>query len=140
MADINVNFPGGKRVEAAFGAHVLRTDQSREHGGDGSAPEPYELFLASIATCAGAYVAAFCDARGIPTADLRLVQRCIGEQAGHIPSRIELEIVLPPDFPERYRAAVARAAESCKVKRTLASPLAVVVVARVSPDERAVGT
>jgi ribosomal protein S12 methylthiotransferase accessory factor len=140
MDEIIVTFPGLRRVEAAFGPHVVCTDQSPEHGGEGSAPEPYELFLASMATCAGAYVVAFCEARGIPTSDLKMVQRSMGEQAGHIPARIEIELVVPPDFPERYRMAVARAAESCKVKRTLGSPPEVAVVIRVRQAERLAAT
>ncbi len=121
-------------MEAALGAHVVRADQSPEHGGEGSAPEPYDLFLASIAACAGAYVVAFCQARAIPTESLKLVQRSSGDQGGHIPARIEIEIIVPPGFPNRYLSAVARAAESCKVKRTLFSPPEVVVSARVSGD------
>jgi len=128
---ITVTFPGGKRVEAAFGPHVLHADQSSEHGGEGSAPEPYDLFLASMAACAGAYVVAFCQARGIPTAELKLVQQSFGDQGGHIPARVEIEIVVPPSFPDRYLSAVARAAESCKVKRTLVSPPEIVVSTRM---------
>ncbi len=57
---IQIKFPGGKRVDAVLGEQVIQTDQSVAHGGSGSAPEPFDLFLASLATCAGLYVLVFC--------------------------------------------------------------------------------
>ena len=141
MTDIHLTFPGGKRIEATLGGHHIVTDQSLAHGGDGSAPEPFELFLASLATCAGLYVVGFCQARNIPTDRLELVQRHQFDDSGQL-KRIELEIHLPPAFPEKYRAAVVRAAEGCKVRKTLASPPKVSVTAHPAPnaddfDERA---
>lgn len=131
---IEVTFPGGKRVDATFGRHVLHTDQSTEHGGTGSAPEPFELFLASLATCAGAYVAAFCDARQIPTADLRLTQRASFNDVTRLLERVVVELDLPPTFPEKYRAPLVRAVEGCKVKKTLASPPPITVEVRTHAD------
>ena len=120
--DIEVIFPGGKRVDAFVGTHVIHTDQPVAQGGEDSAPAPFDLFLASLATCAGIYVVGFCQARGIPTEDIRLVQ--------HVdPDAIRLEVQLPASFPERYRDAVARAAEGCKVKKLLAHPPAITVTA-----------
>ena len=118
--DIEVIFPGGKRVDAFVGNHVIHTDQPVAQGGEDSAAAPFDLFLASLATCAGIYVVGFCQARGIPTEDIRLVQHAERDA-------IRLEIVLPADFPERYRDAVARAAESCAVKKVLAHPPAITV-------------
>ena len=71
---IEVSFPGGKRVDARVGGFTMATDQPTELGGDGSAPAPFDLFLASIATCAGIYVLGFCQARGLATDGLALVQ------------------------------------------------------------------
>ena len=113
--EILVTFPGGMRVDAQAGPHLIRTDQPASAGGDASAPAPFDLFLASLATCAGYYVLAFCRARGIPTAGLTLV-----EHAG--PGAIDLELRLPTGFPDHYRDAVMRAAEVCKVKKLLAHP------------------
>lgn len=129
--DIEVTFPGGKQVEARFGAHVVKTDQAVAHGGGGTAPEPFEVFLASLATCAGIYVLGFCQAREISTAGVQLVQHHHFDEASHRLERVELEIVLPADFPEKYRSSVARAAEGCKVKKTLTSPPEVTVVVGV---------
>ena len=72
---IDVDFPGGVRVDAHFGAFTVQTDQSVLEGGDGSAPSPFDMFLASTATCAGFYVASFCRQRGISLSGLHLVQR-----------------------------------------------------------------
>lgn len=119
---IRVSFPSGKRVDADLGAHVLKTDQSVAHGGEGSAPEPFDLFLASLATCAGIYVLGFCQARGISTEGIELVQHHHFHEVTHRLERVMLEIILPPEFPEKYRAAVERAAAGCKVKKTLADP------------------
>jgi ribosomal protein S12 methylthiotransferase accessory factor len=120
--DISVSFPGGKRVDADLGHRVIPTDQSEAHGGQGSAPEPFELFLASLATCAGIYVLGFCQARQIPTEGLRLTQKAIYDETGKILVDVAIEIHLPAGFPEKYRSAVVAAASNCKVKKVLASP------------------
>jgi putative redox protein len=123
---IRVKFPGGKRADAAVGDQVIRTDQGVAHGGTGSAPEPFDLFLASLATCAGLYVLVFCQARAIPTDRLELVQEQVFED-GKLRG-IRLNIVVPADFPEKYLDAVRAAANGCKVKKTLLDPPEVEVV------------
>jgi ribosomal protein S12 methylthiotransferase accessory factor len=130
---IDVSFPGGKRVDATLGNVVIHTDQSKAHGGAESAPEPFDLFLASLATCAGLYVLVFCQTRGIPTEQLSLVQEQLHED-GKL-SRIQLRILLPPGFPEKYVDAVRAAANGCRVKKTLSHPpdLEVVAVPFVAP-------
>lgn len=121
MENVEVTFPGGKRVDARVGAFVVHTDQPAEQGGDGTAAAPFDLFLASLAACAGLYVLAFCQARGISTEGLTLRQHADVDPVSKLPSRIRVEIVLPDGFPEKYRAAVVRAAEGCKVKKTIAA-------------------
>ena len=128
---IHVSFPGGRRVDAAVGNHTIRTDQSAAHGGDGSAPEPFDLFLASLATCAGLHVLALCQTRGIPTERLSLVQDQVFEN-GKL-SEIRLSVVVPADFPPKYLGAVRAAAATCRVKQTLAAPPAVEVVVASEP-------
>ncbi len=124
---IDVSFPGGKRVDANLGDHLVHTDQSQKHGGKGTAAEPFDLFLASLATCAGLYVLVFCQTRGIPTDQLSLVQEHVFEDAKL--RRIKLNIMLPLGFPEKYVDAVRAAASGCRVKKTLADPPQVEVVA-----------
>lgn len=133
--DICITFPGGKRVDADFGTHVVRTDQSPEHGGQGRAPEPYDLFLASLATCAGIYVLGFCQARNIPTDRILLVQQHRFRGPDERLEHVELQVILPDDFPEKYRAAVVRAAAHCRVKKVLAAPPEIVVIARNEAGE-----
>jgi len=119
--NIEVSFPGGKRVIAQVGDFEIETDQPEELGGAGSAPAPYDLFLASLATCAGIYVLGFCQARGIPTEGLRLTQENEFDLETKLVRRVRIELQLPPNFPEKYRAAIVRTAENCKVKKTLAA-------------------
>lgn len=119
--DIEVSFPGGKRVDARVGEFVVRTDQPADLGGDASAVTPFDLFLASTATCAGIFVLGFCQARGISTEGLALRQRTEPDPETGLPSRFLLELTLPPDFPEKYRASVVRAAAGCKVKKAMAA-------------------
>ena len=123
---IKINFPGGKRVDAVLGEQLIQTDQSVAHGGTGSAPEPFDLFLASLATCAGLYVLVFCQTRSIPTDQLSLVQEQIFED-GKLRG-VRLNIVVPADFPEKYLDAVRAAASGCKVKKALSDPPDVEVV------------
>ncbi|MFO0674508.1 MAG: OsmC family protein [Polyangiaceae bacterium] len=126
--EILVTFPGNKRVDAQFGAHHVSTDQPVELGGADAAPAPFDLFLTSLATCAGIYVLGFCQARKIPTEGLALRQIVESDPKTHLPTHVKLEITLPPGFPSEYRAAVVRAAEGCKVKKALAAPPAFEVV------------
>ena len=121
MERIEVTFPGGKRVDARIGDFVVRTDQPVEAGGAGSAVAPFDLFLVSIGTCAGIYVLGFCQARGIPMDGISLRQNVEVDPTTKLPTRIRVELVLPTTFPEKYRVAVVRAAEGCKVKKTLAA-------------------
>jgi ribosomal protein S12 methylthiotransferase accessory factor len=122
MANLTVSFPGGKRVDARFKGFTVHTDQSLQGGGEGSAPEPFDLFLASIATCAGVYVKGYCDARGIATDGLGLELSVERDDTRHRVARVALEIRLPPGFPEKHRDAVVRAAELCAVKKHIMEP------------------
>ena len=118
---MTVDLPGGKQVAASYNGFKIGTDQSPKYGGEGSAPEPYDLFLASLATCGGAYVAGFCERRGIPCEDIRLVQTWERDEKGRMVG-IELTVEVPEDFPERYRPALVRAVGQCAVKKTLEDP------------------
>jgi ribosomal protein S12 methylthiotransferase accessory factor len=134
MDEMVIRFTGGKRVDAEYAGHVIHTDQPTEKGCDGSAPDPFALFLAALGTCAGIYVLGFCQARGIPTEGIRLVQRHEFEPGSHKLVAVRLDVLLPVEFPEKYVAAVRHAAESCKVKKALANPPLVEVIASVRKD------
>jgi putative redox protein len=128
--EMEVTFPGGARVDASFGPHVVRTDQPPAGGGEGSAPTPFALFLASFGTCAGIYVLGFLRQRGLPTDGVKLLQRAHRDRATGMTNQVEIEILLPADFPEKYREAIVRAAEQCAVKKHLEKPPAILVSAR----------
>jgi putative redox protein len=120
--DMIVTFPGGARVDAQFGKHTIKTDQPARGGGDDSAPSPFQLFLGSIATCAGIYVLGFCKQRDLPTEGIRLVQRLeVDPQTGMV-AKIGLDIEVPAGFPEKYHDALVRAASQCTVKKHLEHP------------------
>jgi ribosomal protein S12 methylthiotransferase accessory factor len=120
--DMEITFAGGKKVNASFKGHIHKTDQPLTSGGENSAPSPYELFLASIGTCAGIYVKSFCDQRDLPTENIKLIQSLEINAETKSPSKITIQIQLPPDFPEKYKDALVHAAELCAVKRTIANP------------------
>ncbi len=120
--ELTVTFPGGKRVDAQFLQHTIRTDQSVESGGEGSAPEPFVLFLSSIATCAGIYVLSFCQSRGLPTEGLSLRQTADFHPVTGRLEKVGLDIRVPPGFPEKYREVLVRAADMCAVKKALQDP------------------
>lgn len=120
--DMEIFFPGNKRVYANYKGFTIETDQPAKNGGDESAPAPFDLFLASFGTCAGIYVLEFLQQRGIPIEGTSLVMRTERDRETNLVSKVDLEIRLPAGFPEKYRAAVIRAAELCAVKRHLDQP------------------
>lgn len=120
--DFKVTFPGGVKVDASYREFTIRTDQPLKDGGEGSAPSPFILFLASLATCAGYYVISFCQGRNIPTAGIELTMKTERDPKGKMIKFVSIEISLPPDFPEKYVSAVIRSAEQCTVKAHLQSP------------------
>ena len=107
-----------RRIDAHFDGHVVRTDQPVANGGENSAPSPFQLFLASVGTCAGIFVQGFCAKRGIPYDEIEIIERPSYDEAGTLRA-IELELKLPASFPEQYREAVVRAIEGCSVKKAM---------------------
>jgi len=114
--EMRVVFPGGDRVDALMGNMVVQTNQ------DGTAPAPFGLFLASIGTCAGIYVLGFCKHRGLPTEGIEIIQRLHMSPATRMIEQVDLDILVPPDFPEKYHEALIRAASQCAVKKHLEQP------------------
>ena len=133
-----IDFPGGARVDAHFGPFTVQTDQP-VHSGDSapSAPTPFATFLAALGTCAGFYVLSFCQRRGIATDGIRLVQQTETDRDTGMVRQVRLDIELPADFPEQYRAAVIRAAEQCAVKKLLEHPPAFAINTTVGTAEPA---
>lgn len=119
---IEITFDGGKVVTAHSGDHIIRTDQPLDNGGGNTAPAPFELYLASIGTCAGIYVKSFCDNRKIPAENIRIQEVIEYSRETHLPTSIKLDIKLPPDFPEKYKDSLINVANLCLVKKSIASP------------------
>ena len=120
--DMRIRFPGGKRVNATYKGFAIKTDQPTESDGEGSAPTPFDLFLASIGTCSGFYVLSFCQARNIPTEKITLVLKAERNEETKTIAKIAIEILLPEEFPEKYTDQLVRVAEKCAVKKTLENP------------------
>jgi putative redox protein len=119
---IETSFPGGVRVDAALRGFTISTDQPVDYGGGGSAPAPFELFLASLATCAGFYAVQFCRKRQLPTEGLGVRLDVHRDPDTHQLAEMRVELTLPDEFPEKYRDAIVRAIDQCAVKRVLEAP------------------
>lgn len=130
--EMNIRFPGNKKVTAEFDGFTVSTDQPKEAGGDGSAPAPFELFLASLGTCAGIFVLGFCRKRDLPTEGLELTQIAEWDDAAHRVSKITLKIRLPKGFPEKYRDSVISTANLCTVKKHFLNPPAFEITTEAS--------
>ena len=113
-----IDFPGGSRVDSHFSGFTIPTDQPPS----ASAPTPFAVFLSSIGTCAGIYVLGFCRQRGLPADDIRIVQRVHANPLTGMVEKIDLEIQVPPSFPEKYRPSLIHSAELCAVKKHLENP------------------
>ncbi len=122
VKDITVSFPGGKRVDAHYGNRTVETDQSVKNGGEDSAPEPFDLFFVSMATCVGIYVLEFCTTRNLDTEGLgvRLYSELNPEEKRY--PKISIDITLPQGFPEKYHKAIWRSANLCTVKKHILTP------------------
>lgn len=124
----NITFDGNKKISAYFRDFTIHTDQPLTGGGDNTAPSPFEIFLASIGTCAGFYVASFCQSRSIPTDNMSIVQTVFRNDTTHMVEKVTLDINLPPNFPEKYKSAVIKAADTCTVKKHLLQPPGIQII------------
>lgn len=120
--DMNIYFPGGKRVYADYGGFTIETDQPARGGGGDSAPAPFDLFLASIGTCAGIYALGFMQQRDIDADGAKITMRTHADPAAGLIDKIDLELPLPAGFPDKYRDAIVNAMNLCTVKKHLHQP------------------
>ena len=88
--EMEVFFPGGKKVNSTYNGFTVKTDQPKNEGGDGTAPEPYDLFLASIGTCAGVYVVYFCQERGIDTSQIKMTLQFDRNETKHLVEAVRM--------------------------------------------------
>lgn len=121
ILEMTITFPGGERVDAHLEFMTIPTDQPPPYG-EGSAPSPFDLFMASIGTCAGIYILSFCNEREISSEGVHLVQRMKFDEDVGLMTKLDLEIQVPPDFPEKYYKALIRSANQCGIKKHLENP------------------
>jgi ribosomal protein S12 methylthiotransferase accessory factor len=119
---MEITFPGGVAVNALYKGYTIVTDQAERNGGKGSAPAPFDLFLASIGTCAGFFALRFCQEREIDTAALKVTMDADRDPETKRVAKVQIAIGLPPGFPEKYRKAIVRAVDQCSVKRHILEP------------------
>ena len=119
--NVSVSFPGGVAVDAALKGHRVRTDQPRPIGED-SAPSPFDLFVASLATCMGFYALRFCQERDIPAEGLGLSVETVRDEERKRVATVRASLTLPRGFPDKYRQAIVRAVDQCAVKKALIEP------------------
>lgn len=122
MAGIRVSFPGGVQVTARTESFEIRTDQPVEDGGDGTAPSPYDLFLSSVATCAGFYALRFCQQRQLDTLGLTIELDSRRHPETRRLEAITMKLTLPEGFPKKYHQAILRSVDQCSVKKALIDP------------------
>lgn len=116
---MEICFPGGKKVDADFKGFTIKTDQGEKDGGEGSAPTPTFLFLASLGACAGLYALNFCEKRKFDTNRLKLEIEFKTHPKTHMVEKVRFKLTLPPDFPEKYKPAIIKAMDLCYVKKHL---------------------
>ena len=129
--EIRVTFSGGVKVDAVYKGFVIKTDQPVHQGGENTAPAPFDLFLASIATCAGFYMVAFCRERGIPLEDAGVIMHTEKNPETKMIDKIKIELRLPAGFPEKYLRAVIKAVDYCTVKAHIMKPPAFEITAEI---------
>jgi len=128
--DIRITYPEGRRLRAEFRDRYVETDLPGSAEAEGSTPSPYPLFLASLGMCSASMVYNFCRRKSLPTEGLALNVRAEHARGDRL-ARVLIEIEPPEGFPEKYLAALGKAAGSCSVKRAIeASPAFEIRIAR----------
>ncbi|MBK9392476.1 MAG: OsmC domain/YcaO domain-containing protein [Uliginosibacterium sp.] len=117
--EIKVNFLDKLRQEAKFDDFTVIADQPIRYKGDGSAPGPFDYFLASSALCAAYFVKAYCDTRGISTEHMRLSHNNIVDPENRYKQTFKIQIELPPGISEKDRQGILRSIDRCTVKRVV---------------------
>ncbi|MGX4641456.1 OsmC domain/YcaO domain-containing protein [Massilia sp. SYSU DXS3249] len=117
--EIKVNFLDKLRLEAKFDDFTVIADQPIRYKGDGSAPGPFDYFLASSALCAAYFVKLYCNTRNIPTENIRLSQNNIVDPENRYKQIFKIQVELPTDISEKDRQGILRSIERCTVKKVV---------------------
>ncbi|MCJ0972283.1 OsmC domain/YcaO domain-containing protein [Pseudomonas sp. PS1] len=117
--EIKVNFLDNLRLEAKFDDFTVIADQPIRYKGDGSAPGPFDYFLASSALCAAYFVKLYCQTRGIPTENIRLSQNNIVDPENRYNQIFKIQVELPADISDKDRQGILRSIDRCTVKKVV---------------------
>jgi ribosomal protein S12 methylthiotransferase accessory factor len=117
--EIKVNFLDNLRLEAKFDDFTVVADQPIRYKGDGSAPGPFDYFLASSALCAAYFVKLYCQTRSIPTENIRLSQNNIVDPDNRYNQIFKIQVELPADISDKDRQGILRSIERCTVKKVV---------------------
>jgi len=117
--EIKVNFLDNLRLEAKFDDYTVIADQPIRYKGDGSAPSPFDYFLASSAMCAAYFVKVYCNARDIPTDDIRISQNNIVDPENRYNQVFQIHVELPEHISDKDRQGILRAIDRCTVKKVV---------------------
>jgi len=117
--EIKVNFLDKLRLEAKFDDFTVIADQPIRYKGDGSAPGPFDYFLASSALCAAYFVKLYCDTRNIPTENIRLSQNNIVDPENRYAQTFKIQVELPADISDKDRQGILRSIDRCTVKKVV---------------------
>jgi ribosomal protein S12 methylthiotransferase accessory factor len=117
--EIKVNYLDNLRLEAKFDDFTVISDQPIRYKGDGSAPGPFDYFLASSAMCAAYFVKVYCNARDIPTENIRLSQNNIVDPENRYQQIFKIQVELPEDISEKDRQGILRSIDRCTVKKVV---------------------
>ncbi|MGB3598322.1 MAG: OsmC domain/YcaO domain-containing protein [Pseudomonas neustonica] len=117
--EVKVNFLDNLRLEAKFDDFTVVADQPIRYKGDGSAPGPFDYFLASSALCAAYFVKLYCDTRNIPTDNIRLSQNNIVDPENRYKQTFKIQVELPADISDKDRQGILRSIDRCTVKKAV---------------------
>ena len=116
---VDVKFLDNLRLEASFDDYKIMTDQPVRYKGDGTAPSPFDYFLASSALCAAYFVKIYCTSRNIPTEDIRVRQTNLLDPENRYNQTFKIEVELPASISEKDKQGILRSMERCTVKRVI---------------------
>lgn len=119
MDQFKITFKGNLKVDVGYKDFTIHTDQAKESGGDETAPEPFEIFLAGLGSCAGVYAKTFCDVRKISTQGMHLTLDIVKKKTQKRMEKVVITLYVNQQFPEKYIRAIIKSMEGCSVKNQL---------------------
>ncbi len=117
--EIKVNYLDNLRLEAKFDDFTVISDQPIRYKGDGSAPGPFDYFLASSAMCAAYFARVYCISRDIPTENIRLSQNNIVDPENRYKQTFQIQLELPENISDKHRRGILRSIDRCTVKKAI---------------------